>query len=95
MFEGVDVPCLGAFHFSYIADYMLDFCPLSDPSVGPCVLVRDVEHTSFHFGLCDHKFVLCSFGQCPCICLFRQMTRLLLKISQCLEHAAQPAMILQ
>ena len=25
----------------------------------------DVEHTSFHFGLCGRKFVLCLFGQCP------------------------------
>ena len=29
------------------------------------------------------------------ICLFRQMARLLLKISQCLVYAAQPAMILR
>ena len=27
-----------------------------------------VEHTSFHFGLCGRKFVLCLFGQCPCLC---------------------------
>ena len=30
--------------------------------------VCDVEHTSFHFGLCSRKFVLCVFGQCPCLC---------------------------
>ena len=28
----------------------------------------DVEHTSFHFCLCGRKFVLCLFGQCPCLC---------------------------
>ena len=39
-------------------------CPLPDPDVGLSVLVCDVEHTSFHFGLCGRKFVLCLFGQC-------------------------------
>ena len=29
---------------------------------------RHVEHTSFHFGLCGRKFVLCLFGQCPGLC---------------------------
>ena len=29
----------------------------------------DVEYTSFHFGLCSRKFVLCLFGQCPCLCI--------------------------
>ena len=28
-------------------------------------LLCDVEHTSFHFGLCGCTFVLCLFGQCP------------------------------
>ena len=28
----------------------------------------DIEHTSFHFGLCGRKFVLCLFGQCPDLC---------------------------
>ena len=27
--------------------------------------LRDVEHTSFYFGLCVHKFVLCLLGECP------------------------------
>ena len=47
--------------------YIYDFCPLPDPDVGP-IFVCDVEHTSFHFGLCSHKFVLCLFGQCPGLC---------------------------
>ena len=34
--------------FSYIADYIYDFCPVSDPDVGPSVLKCDVEHISFH-----------------------------------------------
>ena len=45
-----------------------DFCPLPDPDVGPSIIVCDVEHTSFHFGLCGRKFVLCLFGQCPGLC---------------------------
>ena len=34
IFEAVDVPCSGPFHFSHIADYIYDFCPLPDPDVG-------------------------------------------------------------
>ena len=109
VFEAVNMPCPGPFHFSHSVDYIYEFCPLPDPDVGPSIFVCDVEHTSFHFGLCGRKFVLCLFGQCPglCIichswqytgvvpCLFRQMARLLLKISRCLAYAAQPAMTLR
>ena len=66
IFEAVDMPCPGPFHFSHIADYIYDFCPLPDPDVDLSIqVVCDVEHTSFHFGLCGCKFVLCLFGQCP------------------------------
>ena len=51
--------------FSHSADYIYDLCPLPDPDVGLSIFVCDVEHTSFHFGLCGRKFVLCLFGQCP------------------------------
>ena len=64
--------CPAQDHFicSHIADYIYDFCLLPDPDVGLSVLVGlcDVEHTSFHFGLCGRKFVLCLFGQCPGLC---------------------------
>ena len=43
------MPCPGPFHFSHIADYIYDFCPLPDPDVGLYILVRDVEHTSLPF----------------------------------------------
>ena len=66
VFEAVDMPCPGPFHFSYSVDYIYDFCPLPDPDVGLSVFVCDVEHTSFHLCLCGRKFVLCLFGQCPC-----------------------------
>ena len=62
------MPCPGPFHLSYSVDYIYDFCPLPDPDVGLSIFVCDVEHTSFHFGLCGRKFVLCLFGQCPSIC---------------------------
>ena len=48
--------------------YIYDFCPFPDPDVGLSILVCDVEHTAFHFGLCGRKFVLCLFGQCPGLC---------------------------
>ena len=46
------MPCPVPFHFSHIADYVYDFCPLPDPEVGVSIIVCDVEHTSFHFGMC-------------------------------------------
>ena len=110
VFEAVDMPCPGPFHFSHSVDYIYEFCPLPNPDVGPSIFVCDVEHTSFHFGLCGRKFVLCLFGQCPGICTICHswqhtgvvhlsfqavMARLLLKISRCLAYAAQPAMILR
>ena len=104
------MPCPGPFHFSHSVDYSYDFCPLPDPDVGLSIFVCDVEHTSFHFGLCGRKFVLCLFGQCPGLCtichswqhtrvvhlsLQAEMARLLLKISWCLAYATQPAIILR
>ena len=108
--EAVDMPCPGPFHFSNSVDYIYDFCHLPDPDVGLSILVCDVEHTSYFFGLCGRKFVMCLFGQYPVLCspyviasstyelytcLFRQMARLLLKIPRCLAYAAQPAMIIR
>ena len=68
VFEAVDMPCPGPFHFFYSVDYIYDFCPLPDPDVGLSTFVCDVEHTSFHFGLGGRKFVLCLFCQCPGFC---------------------------
>ena len=42
---------------SHVGDY--DFCLLPDPDVSPSVRVCDVEHTSFHFGLCGRN-LLCA-----------------------------------
>ena len=49
------MPCPRPFHFSYIVSYIYDFCPLPNTYVGLSIFVCDVEHTSFHFGLCDRK----------------------------------------
>ena len=68
VYEAANMPCPGPFHFSHSVDYIYEFCPLPDPDVGPSIFVCDVEHTSFHFGLCGRKFVLCLFGQCPGLC---------------------------
>ena len=59
VFEAVDMPCPGPFHLSHSVDYISEFCPLPDPDVGPSIFVCYVEQTSFHFGLCGRKFVLC------------------------------------
>ena len=59
------MPYPGPFHFSYSVDYIYEFCPFPDPDVGLSIFVCDVEHTSFHFGMCGRKFVLCLVGQCP------------------------------
>ena len=63
VFEAVDVPCPGPFHFSHSVDYIYDLSPLPGPDVGLSIFVCDVEHTSFDFDLCGRKFVLCLFGQ--------------------------------
>ena len=62
------MPCPGPFHFSHSVDYIYECCPLPDPDVGSSIFVCDVEHTSFHFGLCGRKFVRCLFSQCPGLC---------------------------
>ena len=55
-------------YFSHSVHYIYDFCSLPDPDVGPSIFVCDVEHTSFHFGVCGRKLVLCLFVQCPGLC---------------------------
>ena len=41
-------------------------CFLTHMNIG--LSIYDVEHTSFHLGLCGCKFILCLFGQCPGLC---------------------------
>ena len=61
-------PAQDHFIFSHSVHYIYDVCPLPDPDVGPSIFVCDVEHTSFQFGLCGRKFVMCLFGQYPGLC---------------------------
>ena len=61
--------CPAQDHFVFLTVYIISMiCPLPDPDVGPSIFACDVEHTSFHFGLCGHKFVMCLFGQFPGLC---------------------------
>ena len=103
-------PAQDHFIFSHSVDYIYEFCPLPDPDVGPSILLCDVEHTYFYFGMCGRKFVLCLFGQCPglgTICHSWQHT-IVVHLSLQADgkvafgdipvfgvHAAQPAMILR
>ena len=68
--QSCDKLCPAQDHFIFLTLLIIvyEFCLLSDSDVGLSVLVCDVEHTSFHFGLCGRKFVLCLFGQCPGLC---------------------------
>ena len=71
VFEAADMPCPGPFHFSHSVDYIYEFCPVPNPDVGPSIFVCDVEHTSFHFGLCVKLHVwktnsLSSLHSFPC-----------------------------
>ena len=36
--------------------------------LGPSIFVCDVEHTSFHFGLCGRKFFCACLVSCPGLC---------------------------
>ena len=54
IFEAVDMPCP--------VPRTISFFP--DPDVGPSICVCDVEHTSFHFGLCGRKFVSVQLAIC-------------------------------
>ena len=110
VFEAVDMPCPGPFHFSHSVDYIYEFCPLPNPDVGPSIFVCDVEHTILFilvfaaaslFCAClvsvqvSAPYAIAGSTQELYTCLFRQMARLLLKISRCLAYAAQPATILR
>ena len=47
--------------FFHSVHYIYDFCPLSEPDVGPSIFVCDVEHTYFHF--------VCAAASLFCACL--------------------------
>ena len=57
--------CPAQDHFIFLTVYIISmtFVLSLTQNVGPSTFVCDVEHTSFHFGLCCREFVLCLFGQ--------------------------------
>ena len=65
VYETVDMPYPGPFHYVHSVYYIHEFCPLPDPDVGISILVCDVEHNSFNFSLCARKVVLCFRGSAP------------------------------
>ena len=94
VFEAGDMLCPGPFRIITLLIISIDeFRPLPDPNVGLSILVCDVEHASFHFGLCglSASYVIAGSTQELYTCLFRQMTRLLLKISRCLAYTVHRA----
>ena len=91
VFEAVDMPCPGPFHFSHSVDYSYDFCPLPDPDVSPSIFICDVEHSSFYFGQCGSKFVLCVFGQCPGLCTISNIDTFLCHVCGRLRITDRPA----
>ena len=109
VFEAVNMPCPGPFHFSHSVDYIYDFCPLADPDVGLSLYMYVMLSILLSILVCaaaslfcaclvsvqvSAPYVIAGSTQELYTCLFRQMARLLLKISQCLAYASQPAIIL-
>ena len=88
--EAVDMPCLGPFHFSDIAGYRLVFLSLyMILSILPYILV--CAPASFFCAYLvsvnlSASYIITGSTQELYTCLFRQMARLLLKISRCLAY---------
>ena len=110
VFEAVDMPCQGPFHFSHSVDYIYMSFVLSQTQM--LVLLSLYVMLSILLSI-----LVCAAASLFCACLvsvqvsapyviagstqesytrlFRQMARLFLKISRCLAYAAQPATILR
>ena len=110
VFEAVDMPCPGPFHFSHSVDYIYEFCLLPDPDIGHSIFVCVMLSIPLSILVCAAASLFCAClvsvqVSAPYViagstqefytCTFRQMARLLLKISRCLAYAARPAMMLR
>ena len=109
VFEAVDMPCPGPFHFSHSVHYIYDFCPLPDPDVGTSVfyvmlsIILSILVCAAACLCCaclvsvqvSAPYVIAGSTQELYTCILNQMARLLLKASRCLMYASQPAMILR
>ena len=80
VFEAVDMPCPGPFHCSHSVHFIYDASLF-------CACLVNVNVSV--------PYAIAGSTQELYTCLFRQMARLLFKISRCLAYAAQPAMILR
>ena len=57
--------CPAWVHFIFLTLLIIsDFCALPDPDVGNSILVVDIEHISFHFGLCGRRHPENPSSQC-------------------------------
>ena len=107
--ERVDIPCPEPFHLSHSVDYIYDFFLsltqmlvfLSSYVMLSLLLSILVCAAASLFCACvvsvqvSAPYATAGSTQELYTCFFRQMERLLLKISRCLAYAAQPAMILR
>ena len=109
VFEGVDIPCPEPFHLSHSVDYIYDFV-LSLTQMLVFLSLYVLLSLLLSILVCAAASLFCACvvsvqvstpyatagsTQELYTCLFRQMERLLLKVSRCLAYAAQPAMILR
>ena len=104
VFEAVDMPCPGPFHFismTFVLSLTQMLVFLSLYVMLSILLSIFVCAAASLFCAClvsvhvSAPYVIAGSTQELYTCLFRQMARLLLKISRCLAYAAQPAMILR
>ena len=99
VFEAVDMPCPGPFHFSYSVDYMMT-CVLSLTQMLVFLYLYVMLSILLSILVCAAASLFCAClvsvkvsapyviaGSTPELytCLFKQMARLLLKISRCLD----------
>ena len=109
VFEGVDIPCPEPFHLSHSVDYIYDFV-LSLTQMLVFLSLYVMLSLLLSILVCAAASLFCACVVSVQVstpyatagstqefytCFFRQMERLLLKISRCLAYAAQPAMILR
>ena len=109
VFEAVDMPCPGPFHFSHSVDYIIYSFVLSLTQMLVLLSLYVMLSILLSILVCAAARLFCAclvsvHVSAPYViagsaqfytCLFRLMARLLLKISRCLAYAAQPAMILR
>ena len=109
VFEGVDIPCPEPFHVSHSVDYICMTCVLSLTQMLVFLSLYVILSLLLSILVCADASLFCAClvsvqvsapyatagsTQELYTCFFRQMDRLLLKISRCLAYAAQPAKIL-